>query len=175
MKLDMADTSGKVIGVLIASVWLFGAYHGFKAHSFAAGALAVIVPPYGGYLAIEEIWHKDDQPIVKNYVSIATKEQLWNASMDACQEIINMSQRLPTGAGDIERAKTILNQALALGKDFVHLTEADNNESVKAFREHYMIGLQAMANGFSNNDSQEIGHGVREINLFLDLMSKRAK
>jgi len=175
MKLNIVENFGGVIGVLMILIWPYGAYHGFKNHGFAQGVLGMLVPPYAGYMAIESIWHKDNQAAGAQSVSDATKQQLWNASMDACEEIINISHHKPTGPDEIEHAKIKIHKALQLAKDFARLTETDNNESVMAFREHYVVGLQELADGFTNNDSQKLAHGIQEVNLFLDLMGKRVK
>jgi hypothetical protein len=38
---------------VLASVWLYGAWHAYEAHKLVTAGLALVIPPFGMYMAVE--------------------------------------------------------------------------------------------------------------------------
>jgi hypothetical protein len=112
-----------VIGGALVSTWLLGIVHAYGAHSRAGAAVALVLPPYGLYMAVEQMAaHPDaneasDAPIVD--VLSANAE---GGYLDQCLQRRVVSDQLSLGESQNAVFCTCSAQMLAEG-----VSEAERN------------------------------------------------
>lgn len=106
-----------------------------------------------------------------------TPQQELDASTDALQRVINLSQvRKPT-VSDKERLRAAAAEGLKHGENF--LATANLKKPATGFdtefRGHYLAGLRKIRDGIDTNNSEMLSEGARLINQFVDWMQKQPR
>jgi hypothetical protein len=193
-----SDAIGKVItgivGVVLFVLYAIGGYKVIADDRYTAKdvVLSLVIFPYPLWVGLKETYLAATSPsetkVPKRTAAVdavepaspnsagATlqkKKELWNLSVDACQEIINISKSKVRSQAEADERRVQVLVALKLAKEFVSATAGDRNLEVDAFRDHYAIGLQAMADGLAANDAEIFKKGAHEVNVFLEILQRR--
>jgi hypothetical protein len=87
-----------VIGGILISTWLLGVIHAYSSHSRFSAAGAVIVPPYGLYMALEQMAaHPDAGPTPVSSTADALPVDAEGGYLDQCLQKRVMSDQLSLG------------------------------------------------------------------------------
>jgi hypothetical protein len=73
-----ALTGGLIMG------WLAGAWHAWSVHGLATGVLAVLLPPYGAYWAVEQSLSPHEEPALATSAEPRSDEELIDALTAGC-------------------------------------------------------------------------------------------
>lgn len=106
-----------------------------------------------------------------------TPQQELDASTDALQRVINLSQvRKPTSS-DKARLRDAAAEGLKHGENFLVTAKMKKKATGfdAEFQGHYLAGLRKIRDGIDTNNSEMLSEGARLINQFVDWMQTQPR
>jgi hypothetical protein len=105
-----------VLGGALVSTWLLGVVHAYDAHSRVGAAVALFLPPYGLYMAVEQMArHPNANEVSDAPVAGAASANAQGGYLDQCLQRRVVSDQLSLGESQNEVFCTCSAQMLAEG------------------------------------------------------------